>query len=772
MRTPVSHLAGLLCLAFMTTLLPAAPSRARAVAPAGTQQQELTAADAARGHHFGSTVALSADGSTALVGAFNKNGKTGVAYVMRGIRIPEAEPPVTSTAPACLGSHDLIIDGTQIALSGVHTFDQVCIIDGATMLARNLTLRAGVVYLDARSHINADGLPGGPSIESGPDCSPTGNGKPGGDDGSPLTILAHQAIVLGIISSNGGAANMAGCATNYQSGENGGRGGQVTLEAAALSFSGTIAARGGAGGQLLNEHGGNGGTISVLLPAGAVRPHGSFDVSGGQPGTSEHAATLGRLGQAGTVSVASLTAAQLAVLPPAPAAPMRILGQAPARLPLQPAAGFAAALRCGAGDLDVGHGATVRLDGVQRFAHVCIHDGGVLTSRGRLILIASTIAVDARSRISADGVSRTARGPARATGAPPAPARALPPPGTSGVAGTAAGVCCGGTSQPPAGSAGGGAIALIAHTVLLAGSLSAEGAPGRKGDDGFGTPSSCGQGGQGAGGGAGGGIYIRAATLQLSGHISVAGGKGGAGGQDECLTEGTDVADGGSHGAPGLVILLVDTLHAAAGALPIAGPAALGQTLPVDPAPPVNGPGAQYVATIGAGPNATLLGHSLAGPFLAFYRRYGGLPTFGYPRTEPFMEGGHQVQYTERFLLQLVGGAVVTAPLGRALTSGRAYATVAPFAGTPARRFFGATGHSLSGQFLSFWTSHHGATLLGAPISEVVREQNGDGSGRTYPLQWFEKGRLEYHADLAGTPYAVQLGLLGTQALRQRGWLP
>jgi hypothetical protein len=145
---------------------------------------------------------------------------------------------------------------------------------------------------------------------------------------------------------------------------------------------------------------------------------------------------------------------------------------------------------------------------------------------------------------------------------------------------------------------------------------------------------------------------------------------------------------------------------------------------------------------------------------------------FGYPRTDVFTERGHQVQYTERFLLQLAGGTVVTAPLGHRLTAGRVYATVSPFASTATRRFFAATGHNLSGRFLSFWSSHDGATLLGAPISEVVQEQNGDGSGRTYQLQWFQKGRLEYHAALAGTPYAMQIGLLGTQALAQRGWLP
>jgi hypothetical protein len=59
--------------------------------------------------------------------------------------------------------------------------------------------------------------------------------------------------------------------------------------------------------------------------------------------------------------------------------------------------------------------------------------------------------------------------------------------------------------------------------------------------------------------------------------------------------------------------------------------------------------------------------------------------------------------------------------------------------------------------------------LLGAPIAEPDQEANGDGTGRTYQVQWFANGRLEYHPELAGTRYQVQLGLCGKQALQQRG---
>ncbi len=39
--------------------------------------------------------------------------------------------------------------------------------------------------------------------------------------------------------------------------------------------------------------------------------------------------------------------------------------------------------------------------------------------------------------------------------------------------------------------------------------------------------------------------------------------------------------------------------------------------------------------------------HNLSGAFLAVWRRYGGLDTFGYPRTEPFTESGDLAQYTD-----------------------------------------------------------------------------------------------------------------------------
>lgn len=100
-------------------------------------------------------------------------------------------------------------------------------------------------------------------------------------------------------------------------------------------------------------------------------------------------------------------------------------------------------------------------------------------------------------------------------------------------------------------------------------------------------------------------------------------------------------------------------------------------------------------------------------------------------------------QYTDRALLEVIHGQVQIAPLGRLLTARRHFPRLAPVASTRERLYFPTTGHSLSGQFLAYWQSHHGATVLGAPISEVLVEGNGDGTHHRYTLQWFERGRSD-----------------------------
>jgi len=130
------------------------------------------------------------------------------------------------------------------------------------------------------------------------------------------------------------------------------------------------------------------------------------------------------------------------------------------------------------------------------------------------------------------------------------------------------------------------------------------------------------------------------------------------------------------------------------------------------------------------------------------------------------------VQYTERFRLVLHGGQVHVAPLGRLLTAGRVFPPGSSVSNTANQRYFPATAHDLSGDFLAFWQAHDGASLLGMPIAEADHEQNGDGSGYYYRVQWLENARLEYHPEQSNGLYVVSLGLLGDEALQLEPWMP
>jgi hypothetical protein len=196
--------------------------------------------------------------------------------------------------------------------------------------------------------------------------------------------------------------------------------------------------------------------------------------------------------------------------------------------------------------------------------------------------------------------------------------------------------------------------------------------------------------------------------------------------------------------------------------LPVAVPANQLQAMPDAVRPVASGPaGSRYFPQTH---------HTLAGPFLAFWQQYGGVNVLGYPLSEPFTADGQTIQYTERFALALTNGVVRPLLLGSLLYASPTVAPVATAGPAGASRAFPATNQSLSGVFLTYWQQHDGAKLLGAPISGVRSETNGDGTGRAYAVQWFERGRLEYHPE-ASAPYRVELGQLGRQALRSFGWI-
>jgi subtilisin family serine protease len=181
-------------------------------------------------------------------------------------------------------------------------------------------------------------------------------------------------------------------------------------------------------------------------------------------------------------------------------------------------------------------------------------------------------------------------------------------------------------------------------------------------------------------------------------------------------------------------------------------------------------------------------GHTLRGTFKSYWQANGGLPIFGYPTSEEFVERGedgrdYRVQYFERHRLELHPENrppyhVLLSRLGDTILrqSGRDWFTFPKGGAQPGCLFFGDTRHSLCEPFLSYWRSHglefdgrggksqpESLALFGQPLSEPQLETLGD--GKSYTVQWFERARLEDHG-----PDGVLLGLLANDLTQARGW--
>lgn len=168
-------------------------------------------------------------------------------------------------------------------------------------------------------------------------------------------------------------------------------------------------------------------------------------------------------------------------------------------------------------------------------------------------------------------------------------------------------------------------------------------------------------------------------------------------------------------------------------------------------------------------------GHNVGWPFLQFYRMHGGLDSFGYPRTEAIQENGLTVQYFQRARFEYhpelqSGQQVQITLLGDTLTQDQQpFAKAAPFTSSAQHAYFPQTGHSVNFGFLQYFKDRGGITVFGYPISEELQVSSTHGPTT---IQYFQRARFEYHPEFAGTPYAVELGLLGDQELTARGWLP
>jgi len=163
--------------------------------------------------------------------------------------------------------------------------------------------------------------------------------------------------------------------------------------------------------------------------------------------------------------------------------------------------------------------------------------------------------------------------------------------------------------------------------------------------------------------------------------------------------------------------------------------------------------------------------HNLCGDFQSYWNAFGGLAIFGLPITEPFQENGVTTQYFERARFESHPGTdaakfnVLLGLVGDEVTAGRQ--TEAPFVATTANpssdcTFYAATGHNLCGGFQAYWNMYGGLAVYGYPISEEFQEKNLD-TGQTYTVQYFERGRFEWHPGEWPERFDVELGRLGSQ---------
>ncbi|HEX5501020.1 MAG TPA: hypothetical protein VFW96_00275 [Thermomicrobiales bacterium] len=98
----------------------------------------------------------------------------------------------------------------------------------------------------------------------------------------------------------------------------------------------------------------------------------------------------------------------------------------------------------------------------------------------------------------------------------------------------------------------------------------------------------------------------------------------------------------------------------------------------------------------------------------------------------------------------LLGGLMAGVPRARAADAG-------------AEACFTATGQCIRGRFLAYWQAHGGLAINGFPLTGERLETLED--GKQYTVQYFERVRMEYHPEFAGTPYEVELGQFGRRAL-------
>jgi hypothetical protein len=163
-------------------------------------------------------------------------------------------------------------------------------------------------------------------------------------------------------------------------------------------------------------------------------------------------------------------------------------------------------------------------------------------------------------------------------------------------------------------------------------------------------------------------------------------------------------------------------------------------------------------------------GHHLSGELLDNWLQHGDFTIYGFPLTDPVYEGGRIVQYFERARLELwpenadehpdwvVQGTLLGVWKAQQVRGRAPFRPVAlpDYQPNDEFYFFDETGHTLANGFKKYWDEHGGVAVFGYPISEEYEE--GD-----FIVQYFERARLEWHPENAGSDFEVLLGHLGRE---------
>jgi hypothetical protein len=204
------------------------------------------------------------------------------------------------------------------------------------------------------------------------------------------------------------------------------------------------------------------------------------------------------------------------------------------------------------------------------------------------------------------------------------------------------------------------------------------------------------------------------------------------------------------------------------------GVSSISQLLPISPRPPADG----YL-------HFSETNHNLGGAFRTYWSRNGGLPVFGFPLTEEFMqknasdEKSYTVQYLERQRYEYHpenAGTPYEVLLGRLGAEALAPRGVdwqnLPKASPTTPHYYPQTGQAIDPLFWDYWRSHglelgdagvserEALALWGYPLTGLMDEQLPDGS--TIKVQWYERARFEYHPENR-PPYNVLLGRLAAE---------